>query len=79
MYGIKTKLAVGCVISFFVFGLILVGQSDALKNPDSLVAAWLLDGDATDSSGDNYHGELTGGAEWMSGMHGMAVVFSKPR
>ena len=76
MYSIKSKLALGCVISFVVFGLILVGHSDALKNPESLVAAWLLDGDATDSSGNDYHGELTGGAEWMSGMHGMAVVFS---
>ena len=76
MYSIKSKLAFGCVVSFVVFGLILVGQSDALKNPESLVAAWLLDGDATDSSGNDYHGELTGGGEWMSGMHGMAVVFS---
>ena len=73
MYSIKSKLALGCVISFVVFGLILVGQSDALKNPDSLVGAWLLDGDANDSSGNDYHGELTGGAEWIAGMHGMAV------
>lgn len=76
MHSIRAKLAFGCVIGFFVFGLILVGQSDALKNPDSLVGAWLLDGDATDSSGNGLNGELTGGAEWMSGKHGMAVVFS---
>ncbi|MDE0187311.1 MAG: hypothetical protein OXP71_17880 [Candidatus Poribacteria bacterium] len=76
MFDIKAKLGFAFVVSFFLFGLILVGQSDALKNPDSLVAAWMLDGDASDSSGNGYDGELTGGGEWMSGMHGMAVVFS---
>ena len=76
MYNIKAKLGFAFVVSFFLFGLILVGQSDALKNPDSLVGAWLLDGDLNDSSGNDYHGELTGGAEWISGMHGMAVDFN---
>jgi hypothetical protein len=40
MYSIKSKLALGCVISFVVFGLILVGQSNALKNPDSVMGVW---------------------------------------
>ena len=75
MHSIRAKLAFGCVIGFFVFGLILVGQSDALKNPDSLVGAWMFDGDLNDSSGNDLHGELTAGAEWISGMHGMAVDF----
>ena len=73
MYSIKAKLALGCVIGFFVFGLILVGQSDALKNPDSVVGAWLLDGDANDSSGNGHNGELTGDPAWMSGKFGMAA------
>jgi hypothetical protein len=32
MYSIKAKLVFGCIFSFVVFGLILVGQSDALKD-----------------------------------------------
>ena len=73
MHNIKAKFACGCFFSFVVFGLILVGQSDALKNPDSVVGAWLLDGDANDSSGNDYHGELTGTPEWIAGKFGMAV------
>jgi hypothetical protein len=73
MYSIKAKLVFGCIFSFVVFGLILVGQSDALKNPDSVVGVWLLDGDANDSSGNDYHGELTGNPEWIAGKFGMAV------
>ena len=73
MYSIKAKFAFGCILSFVVFGLILVGQSDALKNPDSVVGVWMLDGDANDSSGNDYHGELTGVPEWVSGKFGMAV------
>ena len=37
MYSIKAKLVLGCIFSFVVFGLILVGQSNALKNPDSVM------------------------------------------
>ncbi len=73
MHNIKAKLVFGCIFSFVVFGLILVGQSDALKNPDSVMGVWLLDGDANDASGNDYHGELTGAPEWISGKFGMAV------
>ena len=75
MICIRAKLALGFVFSFIVFGLILVGQNDALKDPDSLVGAWLLDGDTNDASGNDHHGELSGGAEWISGKFGMAVDF----
>ena len=73
MHNIKAKFAFGCIFSFVVFGLILVGTSDALNNPDSVVGAWLLDGDANDSSGNDYHGELTGAPKWISGKFGMAA------
>ena len=73
MFSIKVKCAYACIFSFVFFGLILVGQSDALKNPDSVVGVWLLDGDANDASGNDYHGELTGAPEWISGKFGMAV------
>ncbi len=75
MYDIKAKLGFAFVVSVVIFGLILVGHGDALKNPDSLVGAWLLDGDTNDASGNDHHGELSGGAEWISGKHGMAVDF----
>lgn len=73
MICIKSKGAFACIFGFVVFGLILIGQSDALKNPDSVVGVWLLDGDANDASGNDYHGELTGAPEWISGKFGMAV------
>jgi len=63
-----------------VISLVLVGQSFAKIDPETLVGAWLLDdnkGDtAEDSSENGYDGTLTGNPKQIDGKFGKALEFN---
>jgi len=73
----KSRLTLVCI---FVISLILVGQSFAKIDQETIVGAWLLDenkGDtARDASGNGNDGTLTGGPKWVAGKFGSALEFS---
>jgi len=63
-----------CLASFvLVLGLVLPSVANA-AGPDLLVW-WKLDGDATDSSGNNHPATLIGNPQWVSGKIGGALEF----
>jgi len=72
----KSRLTLACI---FVISLVLVGQSFARIDPETIVGAWLLDdnkGDtAQDVSGNGNNGTLQGNPEWVEGKFGRALEF----
>ena len=69
-----SRLTVIC-ISFIVISLMLASISDAGFDPANVVGAWLLDGDASDSSGNGNDGTLVGDPQWVDGKVGGALAF----
>jgi len=73
----KSRLTLACV---FVISLVLVGQSYARIDPETIVGAWLFDdnkGDtAKDASGNGNDGTLQGGPKWVDGKVGKALEFN---
>lgn len=72
----KSRLNLACI---FVISLVLVGQSLAKIEPETLVGAWLFDenkGDtARDASGNGYDGTLQKNPKWIDGKFGSALEF----
>jgi len=66
-------------ISLFLVALVLIPQSEAKVDPESIVGAWLFDegaGDnARDSSGKGNDGELFNDPKWVDGKFGKALDF----
>jgi len=71
-----TMLNLICVsVSLIVLVLMFTGQSDA-KVKETLVGAWLFDGNAKDSSGNSKDGKLENGPTFLAGKIGQALKFS---
>jgi hypothetical protein len=72
-----SRLTLTCL---FVISLVLVGQSVAKIDPETVVGAWLFDenkGDtAKDVSLNGNDGTLTGGPKWVDGKFGKALEFN---
>jgi len=72
------KLGLVCV-SLIVMSLMWAGVSDAIINPENMVALWCFDegsGDILhDSSGNENHGELKEGPTWVNGMFDGGLQF----
>jgi len=59
----------------FVFLLGLVLTSTASSADPNLVGWWRFNGDVLDSSGNEHHGVLVDGPQWVDGVHGEALEF----
>ena len=62
-------------VSLIVLVLMFTGQSDA-KVKETLVGAWLFDGNAKDASGNGNDGKLENGPTFVAGKIGQALKFS---
>ena len=71
-----TMLNLICVsVSLIVLVLVFTGKSDA-KVKETLVGAWLFDGNAKDASGNGKDGTLENGPKWAAGKFGQALEFN---
>ena len=71
-----TMLNLICVsVSLIVLVLMFTGQIDA-KVKETLVGAWLFDGNAKDSSGNSNDGKLENGPTFVAGKIGQALKFA---
>ena len=71
-----TMLNLICVsVSLIVLVLMFTGQSDA-KVKETLVGAWLFDGNAKDASGNGNDGKLENGPTFVAGKIGQALKFA---
>ena len=62
-------------VSLIVLVLMFTGQSDA-KVKETLVGAWLFDGNAKDASGNSRDGKLENGPTFVAGKIGQALKFA---
>ena len=62
-------------VSLIVLVLMFTGQSDA-KVKETLVGAWLFDGNAKDASGNGNDGKLENGPTFVAGKIGQALKFA---
>ena len=71
-----TMLNLICVsVSLIVLVMVFTGKSDA-KVKETLVGAWLFDGNAKDASGNGKDGTLENGPKWAAGKFGQALEFN---
>ena len=71
-----TMLNLICVsVSLIVLVLVFTGKSDA-KVKETLVGAWLFDGNAKDASENGKDGKLENGPTFVAGKIGQALKFA---
>jgi len=56
--------------------LMFTSQINAKFDPETLVGAWLFDGNAKDASGNGKDGTLENGPKWAAGKFGQALEFN---
>jgi len=62
--------------SLIILILIFTSQINARFDPETLVGAWLFDGNAKDASGNGKDGTLEKGPKWTAGKFGQALEFN---
>ena len=62
--------------SLIILTLMFTSQINAKFDPETLVGAWLFDGNAKDASGNGKDGTLENGPKWAAGKFGQALEFN---
>ena len=62
------------ILGLSFIGLIFYSPTLAKIDPETIVGAWLLDGDAKDASQAKNHGKINGSPGWEQGKFGKAIV-----
>ena len=62
--------------SLIILTLMFTSQINAKFDPETLVGAWLFDGNAKDASGNGNDGTLENGPKWAAGKFGQALEFN---
>jgi len=62
--------------SLIILILMFTSQINAKFDPETLVGAWLFDGNAKDASGNGKDGTLENGPKWAAGKFGQALEFN---
>ena len=62
--------------SLIILILMFTSQINAKFDPETLVGAWLFDGNAKDASGNGKDGTLENGPKWATGKFGQALEFN---
>jgi hypothetical protein len=61
------------ILIIAAFTLLFIVSSYANINPKNIVASFLFNGDAQDSSGNGKNGQVKGGVKWVDGKFGKAI------
>ena len=62
--------------SLIILTLMFTSKINAKFDPETLVGAWLFDGNAKDASGNGKDGTLENGPKWAAGKFGQALEFN---